>query len=155
MRRRDKDIAVTEDAVPEPTLSKIPMYTTDGVEIKINSIIYTISWSSGYEFKKEGKAEIEAMRVFHVSNTHRVYRARCILGCETVFKIAGGCPSTRLYGKLHNAQVAIRKMILEDLKKCTQKMDGVQKTLAHIESEENRISLLTESKIAMPKEVRV
>lgn len=140
---------------PDVALKNIPMFSVDEVEIRLNSILYRVNWSSGYSFKGEGKAEIEALRVFYVNNTNRTFRVKCIKGCESVFKIADGCATTKLYGRFSNAVRDVREKIDEDIKKCVDKSKRVRETLDKIKDEDARIGSLRADNIRQPKEVRI
>lgn len=142
-------------AIPIPTeelkLKEVPMFTEDEVEIKLNSILYRISWESEYGFKGVAAANIEALRVFYVNNTARNFRVRCPRGCEEIFKVADGCARHRLYGTLTAAKNAIREHALVDLKKCTKKMHDAELTHKVISNELKRIERLKQSEIKMPR----
>lgn len=149
-------MTIKENVVdPEVTLKAVPMYTTDEVEIKINSIIYRADWKSGYSFKAEAGAEIEALRVFHVNNTHRIFRARCAQGCESVFKMADGCARYQLYGNFKNAVKECHKKAKLDFARCEKKRDAVVKTAEAICSEVDRMKTLKETDIKEPKPITI
>jgi len=47
----------TVTAESETMLKEIPMLSVDGIEIKVNTILYRTSWESGYNFQGTAKAE--------------------------------------------------------------------------------------------------
>lgn len=138
---------------PEPMLKSVPMTTADEVEIKLNSILYRASWSGGYGFKGEAEAKIEPLRVFFVNNSSRMFRARCILGCEEVFKMGDGCRSEKIYGRLSSAVAELEKKTIYDITRCQKKMSEVGDTLNRVKTERLRVKSMKASDFKMPKEV--
>lgn len=138
----------------DPSLKDIPMFSSDEVEIKLNSILYRISWTSGYSFEKEGEYKVEALRVFFVNNSARIFRVKCMRGCEEVFKVADGCSSPVLYGKLSSATRDLKEKMRHDLEKCERKQKAIADTWTHIDSAMNAVTKLKEKDIRLPKEVR-
>lgn len=146
-----KTVAISVE--PEVTLKDIPMFTADEVEIKVNSIFYRADWESGYGFQGKATGEIEALRVFHVNNAHRIFRARCIRGCESVFKIADGCTAPAIFGHFSNAVKEAHRRAKEDYTKCEKKRDAVIKTAEAICAEIRRIKEMKNTDIKEPKRV--
>lgn len=140
---------------PEVTLKEVPMFTSDEKPIKVNSVLYRVSWSSGYNFSKEGKATIEALRVFFVNNQARTFRTKCARGCEEVFKVADGCNRQPLYASLANAQKVLAKEIHDDIAKCMAKQEAVFRTEQFLHTKKKEVLAMKEADIKVPKEVRL
>lgn len=139
----------------DPSLKNVPMMTADEVEIKLNSVLYRPYWTSGYSFKGEAKGEIEALRVYFVNNTHRQFRARCIRGCETVFKMSEGCSTEKLFGKLENAIESLVEKASHDTAKCLAKEEKIEQTYRVIQNEIKKVKSLRVRDLKIPKEVLV
>jgi hypothetical protein len=148
-----------KSAVPpvpsEPLLKEVPMFTTDEIEIKTNMILYRPFWETGYDFRKEAKGSIEALRVFYVNNAARQFRTKCAKGCEEIFKLADGCSRERLFAKLAQAQDFIDKKAEKDYEKCVNKIDAVEGTMGVIEKERARIWKFKPTDIKEPKPVKM
>lgn len=119
----------------EQKISDVPMVTCDDVDINLDTILYTTSWSSGYGYKKEGKCKIEAHRVISVDNSRRFFRTRCIKGCETEHSYGKGRCTMELFGKIENAADFLAEMVEADLKKCKEKLSNVKDTLMFLEGQ--------------------
>lgn len=117
------------------TIKDVPMLTTDEQEITLNAILYTVEWSSGYNWSKEGKAKIESYRVISVNNSARHFRTRCANGCEQNHEFSKGCSRQQLFGTIGAARKELVKKIEYDLSNATKKAQQIKNTLAHIESQ--------------------
>lgn len=135
------------------SIKEVPMLTADEKEIKLNAIVYKGHWSSGYNFSKEGKFEIEAYRVISVDNSRRHFRLRCKNGCESEYQFSKGCVRDQIFGKIENVKEKILHSIEKDLKKCSEKVNEVYKTQAHIELQLKKLDALLDVKY--PKEVKI
>lgn len=138
----------------EPSLRTIPMLTQDGIEIKLNTVLYRAVWESGYGFKSEGKFEVEALRVFFVNNQSRTFRVRCTRGCESTYKMADGCISEMIYGKVSSAMFDIQQKIHTDIGKCIKKKKQIEATMSHIVQEKKKCTLSNLKKVKIPKPVK-
>lgn len=112
------------------TIKDVPMMTADETKIRLNSVLYRAEWSSGYGFKREGKARVEAHRVISIDPSHRHFRTRCLNGCESQHSFDKGC--TRFFGKLSAAKREAARLAESDLKKCSKKLEEIKSTRLHI-----------------------
>lgn len=141
---------IKHNVEPEQTLKGTPMYSVDGVEIKVNMILYRPVYDSGYNFKKEGSFEIEALRVFHVNTVTRTYRARCIRGCEYVYKVHDQCQGD-LFARFENATKVVKIKMKKDMKSCTKKLYKVNETFSHVNSLFIKAKKLKAKNVRVPK----
>ncbi len=135
------------------SIKEIPMLTADEKEIKLNAIVYKGHWSSGYNFSKEGKFEIEAYRVISVDNSRRHFRLRCKNGCESEYQFSKGCSSQQIFGSIEKLKEKITDQIDRDVKKCFKKIDEVVSTREHLELQHKKLNALRDVK--HPKEIKV
>lgn len=150
-----KKVKAFHDVNPEPSLKDIPMLTSDEVEIKLDTILYRAVWNSGYGFEAKGTFDVEALRVFNVNNSNRIFRVRCARGCEEVFKVADGCSSPALFGKFTNATKEVHRMAKQDYLRCEKKKDKVFKTAELICSQIDKLKQFKESEVKLPKPLTV
>lgn len=148
-RKRNNIIEMKVDV--EPTLKSVPMFTTDEVEIKLNSVLYRPRWSSGYNFNKEADGEVEVLRVFFVNNTARTFRTKCIRGCEEVFKVGDGCRHSNIYNDAGKAFAELQEKAEQDIAKCIAKQKSVKAT---IETIQDKVEKIRSAKLKIPKAVK-
>lgn len=134
------------------TIKDVPMMTSDEKEIVLGGIIYTANWSSGYDFSKDGKGEIEAHRIISVNNSARFFRARCVGGCETEYQYSKGCSREHIYGNLSSVKKELIRKIDEDIKKCVEKDRRIGDTLAHIREQRKVVDSIVPKE---PKGIKV
>lgn len=134
------------------TIKDVPMLTTDEQEITLNAILYTVEWSSGYNWSKEGKAKIESYRVISVNNSARHFRTRCSSGCEQNHEFSKGCSRQQLFGTIDAARKELVNKIEQDMQKANKKMQEIKLTLAHIENQKKLAAKMFPSK--EPKAVK-
>lgn len=135
------------------SIKDVPMLTADEQEIKVNSVLFTTEWSSGYDWSKEGKAVIESYRVISVNNSARHFRTRCSKGCEQEHQVSKGCSRTRLWGSIENARKELIELINKDADKALKKADEINKTAGHILTQRKLAAKMLPTKT--PKEVKV
>jgi hypothetical protein len=136
-------------------ISEVPMLTTDEYEIELNSILYSIEWSSGYNWKGEAKWKVNAHRVIYINSASRSFRTRCANGCETEHHFSKGCDRNKLYGSFQNALKKIIEYADQDIKAAEDKMSRVDQTMKKISAEMSKIRKFRASDIKEPKAVRV
>lgn len=137
----------------EISIKDVPMVTDDQHEIRLNDVLYTAEWTTGYDFKKEGKFKIEAHRVISVNNSARHFRTRCMNGCETSHEFSKGCSRQRLYGDIESAKKYAEERMIEDQKKCDEKIARAKATRVYIEDQKKALASVKTPRV--PKPVKV
>jgi hypothetical protein len=135
------------------SIKDVPMLTSDEKEITLNGLLYRVSWSSGYGFKKEGKFEIEALRVISLDNSNRHFRTRCVKGCESTFKFSEGCNRERLFGTLEAAKRELVLKLEGDLEEVAKREARMKETTKHILAQ--RAAVRATHSVKEPRQVRV
>lgn len=135
------------------SIKDVPMLTADEYEIKVNSVLFTTEWSSGYNWSKEGKATIESYRVISVNNSARHFRTRCSKGCEQEHQVSKGCSRIKLWGSIEAARKEVLVLIDKDADKAMKKVEEINKTLGHIQAQRKLAAKMLPTKT--PKEVKV
>lgn len=134
------------------TIKGVPMVTDDGMDIELNSVVYTAIWKSGYSFNATGDYDIEAHRVISVDNSRRFFRTRCVKGCETEHHFSKGCSREPLYGSLAKAKFYIEVCIQRDHNECDKKIAKVEATKKHLTKVHKDVLGMT--RVRIPKEVK-
>lgn len=135
------------------SIKEIPMLTSDEVEIELNTIIYTTSWSSGYGFKGKAEYKIIPHRVISVDNSRRHFRVRCLKGCETEYQYAKGCSRENLFGRLSSAKEYLQRDILKDISKCRDHISNAMNTNSKLKLTLGEVKSFNIDKL--PKEVKL